>query len=135
MIYNSVGRCDCRRIHSISFGKNVPKRVFGIGQHVLATGLHNTHFAPANLKHAFAGNNPDSKILNKSHDEEYDGLDRLDVFTKITTEQYHDYVVKYGERARFIPTMNLFSIKPDMDGNPNRTKSRIVALGNLERRV
>ena len=31
--------------------------------------------------------------------------------------------------------MNIFSIKPDMDGNPNKAKSRIVALGNLERRV
>ena len=38
------------------------KRVFGIGRHVSATGLHNTHFAPANLKHALAGNNPDSNI-------------------------------------------------------------------------
>ena len=57
------------------------------------------------------------------------------MFTKITTKQYHAYVVKYGERARFIPTIHLFSIKPDMDGSPNRVKSRIVALGNLERRV
>ena len=31
--------------------------------------------------------------------------------------------------------MNLFTIKPDMEGNPNRAKSRIVALGNLERRM
>ena len=38
------------------------KRVFGIGQHVSATGLHNTHFAPANLKHALTSNNPNSKI-------------------------------------------------------------------------
>ena len=39
------------------------------------------------------------------------------------------------KKARFIPTMNLFSIKPDMDGDSNRAKSRIVALGNLERRI
>ena len=31
--------------------------------------------------------------------------------------------------------MNLFSIKPNMDGNPNRAKSRIVTLDNLEQRV
>ena len=30
--------------------------------------------------------------------------------------------------------MNLFSIKADIDGSPNRSKSRIVALGNLEQR-
>ena len=45
------------------------KCVFGIGGHVSATSLHNTHFAPANLKHALAGNNPDSNIWNKSYDE------------------------------------------------------------------
>ena len=73
------------------------KRVFGIGRHVLATGLHNTHFAPANLKHVLASNNPYNKIWNKSYNEEYDGLDRLDEFTEITTEQYHAYVKKYGE--------------------------------------
>ena len=38
----------------------------------------------------------------------------------------------HGEKATAIPTMNLFTIKPNMDGNPNRAKSRIVALGNLE---
>ena len=31
--------------------------------------------------------------------------------------------------------MNIFTIKPDHEGNPNRAKSRIVALGNLERRI
>ena len=75
------------------------KQVFGIGRHISAKGLHNTHFAPANLKHALAGNNPNSKIWNNFYDEEYDGLDSLDVFSKITTEQYHAYVVKYRERA------------------------------------
>ena len=31
--------------------------------------------------------------------------------------------------------MNLFTIKPDMKGNPTRAKSKIVALGNLEKRI
>ena len=34
-----------------------------------------------------------------------------------------------------IPTMNLFTIKNDKEGNPVRAKSRIVALGNLEKRI
>ena len=70
------------------------KRVFGIGRHVSATGVHNTHFAPPNLNYALAGNNPDSNIWNKFYVEQYDGLDRLNVFTEITTNQYYDYVVK-----------------------------------------
>lgn len=28
--------------------------------------------------------------------------------------------------------MNLYLIKPDMDGNPNKAKSSIEALGNLD---
>ena len=43
--------------------------------------------------------------------------------------------MKYDEKARFIPTMNLFSIKSDIDGNPNRARSRIAALDILERRI
>ena len=43
--------------------------------------------------------------------------------------------MKYREKARFISTMNLFSIKPDMNGDPNRVKSRIVALGNLDKKI
>ena len=31
--------------------------------------------------------------------------------------------------------MNLFTVKSDMDGNPNRAKSCTVALGNLEQRI
>ena len=100
-----------------------------------AIGLHNTTCAPANLQQALASNNPDNKIWNASYNEKYDGLDNLNVFTEITAEQYKEYLVKYGEKARFIPTMNLFSIKPDMDGDPNRAKSCIVALRNLEQRT
>ena len=59
----------------------------------------------------------------------------MDVFTEITYLQYKEYRRIHGEKATAIPTMNLFTIKPYMDGNPNRAKSRIVALGNLERRI
>ena len=31
--------------------------------------------------------------------------------------------------------MNLFTVKPDMNGDPLRAKSRIVVLGNLEQRI
>ena len=97
--------------------------------------MHDSSCAPHNLRTALAGNNPDRSVWNASYNEEYDGLNSLNVFTEINAEQYKEYLNKYGEKAQFIPTMNLFSIKPDMDGDPNRAKSRIVALGNLERRV
>ena len=117
----------------VGWSDNFAHRVFGSGRHVSATNLH-FDCAPANLRTALAGSNPDRKIWNAAYDEEYDGLRGLDVFTEITDQQYREYIKKYGDVARAIPTMNLFTVKDDMEGNPNRAKSRIVALGNLERR-
>ena len=109
--------------------------VYCTSRHVSAANLHNSTFAPHNLRTALASNNPDKSVWNSLYNEEYDRLQSLNVFTKITFNQYKEYLTQYSEKAQFIPTMNLFSIKPDMDGDPNRVKSRIVALGNLERRV
>ena len=58
------------------------RQVHGTGRHVSAVGLHNTTCVPANLRQALASNNPDNKIWNASYDEEYDGLDKFDVFTE-----------------------------------------------------
>ena len=56
-------------------------------------------------------------ILDASYNEEYDGLNSLDVFTKIIVVQYREYCPIHGEKTTAIPTMNLFTIKSDMDGN------------------
>ena len=107
-------------------------RIYGIGRHVSATDLHR-NFTSTNLRIALAGNNPNNKIWNSAYDEEYDGLQGLKVFTEITTAEYLEYVQNHGNAAQAIQTMNLFIIKSDMKGNPTRAKSRIVALGNLEK--
>ena len=91
-------------------------RVYGIGCHVSATNLHK-NFACANLKITLAGSNHGTKIWNSAYDEEYDGLQGLKIFTEITTAKYLEYVQKHGDTAQAIPTMNLFTIKPDMEGN------------------
>ena len=108
------------------------RQVFGIGKHISAANFHNSTCAPANLQTVLASNNPDRDIWDKSYNEEYDGHENFNMFTEITTEQYKGYLEKYGDKARFIPTMNLFSIKQDMDGNPNRTKFCIIAIGSLK---
>ena len=118
----------------IGWNFEMAHRVYGIGRHVSATNL-NANLAPANLRIALAGSNPDKKIWNSAYDEEYDGLQGLEVFMEITTAEYLEYVQKHGDAAQAIPTMNLFTIKPDMEGNPTCAKSRIVALGNLEKRI
>ena len=93
----------------------------------------NSNFAPANLRIALASSNPDNKIWNSAYDKEYNGLQGLEVFSEITTAEYLECVRKHGDAAQAIPTMNLFTIKPDMEGNPTQAKSRIVVLGNLEK--
>ena len=50
----------------------------------------NVNVVPANLKTALARSNPDQKVWGTSYNKEYDGLNSLNVFTKITAEQYRD---------------------------------------------
>ena len=108
--------------------------VYGIGQNASAANLH-TNYAPGNLNISLDGSNPDQYMWEASYNEEYNGLRGLDVFTEISTAQYHAYLKKHCESTRAIPTMNILTIKPDMIGNPNSAKSLIVALGNLEQQL
>ena len=87
------------------------------------------------MKIALASSNPDNKIWNSAYDEEYNGLQGLEVFTEITTAEYLEHVRKHGDAAQAIPTMNVFTVKPNMNGDPTQAKSRIVALGNLEKQI
>ena len=74
----------------------------------------------------------DKKVWTESYGEEHRSLVKMDVFDEIDQKTYERY-----QEAGFtaIPTMNVFTIKPDAMGNPYRAKSRIVVLGNLEERV
>ena len=76
--------------------------------------------------------NNDRTIWTDSYGEEHGSLVTMDVFDEIDQKTYERY-----QEAGFtaIPTMNVFTIKPDEMGNPYRAKSRIVVLGNLEERI
>ena len=67
----------------IGWQENMAHRMFGIGRHVSAVDLHDSSCAPHNLRTALAGNNPDRSVWNASYNEEYDGLNSLNVFTEI----------------------------------------------------
>ena len=109
-------------------------RVVGTGRHVSA-GTLKSPFAPANLSRGLCNNNPDAHVWNDAYDEEYDGIAGLDTFVEITEIEYRELVAEHGEAAMAIPTMNIFIVKKDKDGIPVRAKSRIVVLGNLEKRI
>ena len=118
----------------IGWSYDKARRTFGSVRHVSAANLNQT-LAPANLRIALASNNPDRLIWSDAYDEEYDNLNNLETFDEITTEEYYRYLKHYGDDARAIPSMNIFTVKKDKEGNPLRAKSRIVVLGNLEQRI
>ena len=116
----------------IGWQQNIARRIYGSGRHVSAVHLQNAQ-APGSLLAGLRSN--DKEIWKAAYEEEYTGLSELDVFTTITEQDYQELVRIHGDDAVAIPTMNLFTVKNDKEGNPVRAKSRIVALGNLERRI
>lgn len=118
----------------IGWQENIARRIFGVGCHVSAANFHHTQ-APGSLKEALSTYNPDRQIWLDSYNKEFDGLTDLNVHTVISEEEYREYVRKYGEAVVAIPTMNIFTIKVNKEGHPVRAKSRIVALGNVEKRI
>ena len=93
------------------------RRSFGYSRHVSAQNLHQ-NFAPPNLRTALAASNPDRDIWDAAYNEEYDNINGMEVFEEIDQEQYQRYLKQYGKEARAIPSMNLFTVKPDMNGDP-----------------
>ena len=73
--------------------------VYGVSCYISTTNL-NSNFAPANLKIVLAGSNPDNKVCNLAYDEEYDGLQGIEVFTEIITVEYSEFVRKYGDNTQ-----------------------------------
>eukprot|EP00531_Pseudo-nitzschia_arenysensis_P008906 CAMPEP_0116127296 /NCGR_PEP_ID=MMETSP0329-20121206/6769_1 /TAXON_ID=697910 /ORGANISM="Pseudo-nitzschia arenysensis, Strain B593" /LENGTH=2217 /DNA_ID=CAMNT_0003621395 /DNA_START=65 /DNA_END=6718 /DNA_ORIENTATION=- len=118
----------------LGWQNNVAYRIYGINRHVSASTLKNT-MAPANLIKGLHPSNPDAVVWRSAYDEEYDGLVSLETMVEIDEAEYQALIAKHGEAAMAIPTMNLFTVKMDKEGKPVRAKSRIVILGNLERRI
>ena len=118
----------------LGWEEDTSSKLYGHGRHVSAGTLVST-LAPHNLRIGLAEKNPDSETWRAAYDEEYLGLTGMDTFESITEEEYQRLLSRYGDAAKAIPTMNLFTVKKDENGKPVRAKSRIVVLGNLEKRV
>lgn len=72
--------------------------MFGTGRLVSAANLNNYIGAQENLQTVLVSNNLDRGIGNKSYDEEYAELEHFAVYAEITTEQYKEYLNKYGKK-------------------------------------
>ena len=98
-----------------------------IARHVSAKGLSSLH-EPTLYKHHKLPVK-DRAIWDRSYREEYDGLVNLDTWEVISEEEYKALLPVCGKA---LPTMAISTIKTDGEGNPERAKYRIVALGNLD---
>ena len=98
---------------------------------VSATGLQLP--CPTSLKFALDASNPDRLIWSQPYNEEKGGLKNMDVFRRITKQEYLQ-LRKSGKVPQSIPSMCVIVVKYDKYGKPHRAKCRIVALGNFEDR-
>jgi deoxyuridine 5'-triphosphate nucleotidohydrolase len=84
--------------------------------------------APTLLKHHTL--DPDDQVIwNEAYKSEYEGLESIETWKTITEEEYQS--IKHLSKGS-LPTMAIATIKYDGNGNPDRAKYRIVALGNLD---
>ena len=83
---------------------------------------------PNSFKQSMNPHHPDHPTWKASYREEYDSLKEQNTYKIITRETYRE---KYSH-TNIIPTMSVQVIKPDENGNPDRAKTRVVALGNHE---
>jgi hypothetical protein len=97
--------------------------------HVSAKGI--THGIPPSFRKSMEMGYPDRRLWMESYVEEVMGLKSQDTYVVISAKGYK----KNHSDIQIIPTMNVQTIKKDEVGEPDRVKSRIVALGNFEDRV
>ena len=91
-----------------------PPLLQGQASHVSAAGL--TQLAPGSMHKAFCTDHPDAQIWHDSYAEEYNGLCEHDTFEIISENEYQAIRKDTGSVA--IPSMGIFTIKPDAEGNP-----------------
>jgi hypothetical protein len=97
--------------------------------HVSAKGI--THGIPPSFRKSMEMGYPDRRLWIKSYVEEVMGLKSQDTYVVISAKDYK----KNHSDIQIIATMNIQTIKKDEVGDPDRVKSRMVALGNFEDRV
>ncbi len=85
--------------------------------------------APASLLQHSKMHPSDKATWDESYRQEYQGLVDIDTWEVIPEAEYLESKHLFGS---LLPTMAIAVIKPDGDGNPERAKYRIVALGNLD---
>ena len=102
----------------------------GSVSHVSARNLKNP--CPSSLLQALEPDNVDRDVWAASYNEEKDALKGANTFTVIDLARYQE--LRKAGAPRAIPTMCILVIKPNEKFEPDRAKSRVVVLGNLDDR-
>lgn len=103
----------------------------GSTSHVSARGC--VRPCPPSLQKALDPSHPDRHTWLESYYEEKGSLLDVDTFSVISLDDYRRLRQEGAPQA--IPSMCVLVIKTDEAGQPDRAKSRIVVLGNLENRT
>ena len=90
---------------------------------------------PPSLAKALQDDYVDRSTWWDSYLEEKQGLRECDTYEEITLQEYRRLRRLPKAVPKAIPTMCVLTIKRDENMAPDRAKSRIVVLGNLEGRV
>ena len=102
----------------------------GSASHVSAKGCQQS--CPSSLQRALDPSNPDRDVWIQSYAEEKQSLLDVNTFKVISLDEYRR--LRQSGAPQAIPSMCVLVIKTDEHGLPDRAKSRIVVLGNLEDR-
>ena len=108
-----------------------PSGSFVSASHISAKGLKSD--CPKSLKEALSEDNVDRDIWLQSYYEEKRALVDNHTYVTLTLEQYRE-LRRTKNAPKAIPTMCVQTVKKDENLLPERAKSRIVVLGNLEDR-
>jgi hypothetical protein len=84
---------------------------------------------PSSMIQALEPTHPDHSVWHASYKEEYDGLQKFDMFEELKLAEYLKLAEMHGHA---IPYTCVLITKKDKNGNPIRAKSRIVVLGNKD---
>lgn len=112
-------------------------QVEGIRRHMSAELLKDP-LAPSNLRKASSITNKDCRIWGDAYDEEYNGLNDLDTFTKISDVEYQCSLKNIQRWRCSDPNnaiTNICTVKKDKENNPVQAKSRIMVLRNHKKRI
>ena len=126
------------RPHTTAASASAPVSAYGLDPLVFASHVSARNLkaaCPPSLLKALHEDFVDRSTWRDSYYEEKNGLLENDTYVEISLQEYRRLRRLPKSVPRAIPSMCVMTIKRDKNMAPDRAKSRIVVLGNLEGRL